>query len=117
MPFDALVELIDRPVETNIKDSSGRRYRSKTYAFWDMEPDESELYARVETRGRGLRRYQRYVGVETRLPGDAGLDDEEGVEVFPAWHETLAWTGCGLFVLALIVPWILGLRYLISRFL
>lgn len=117
MPLDDLVDLIDRPVETDIKDSSGRRYRSKTYAFWDMEPEESELYARVEVKGRGLRSYQRYMGVETRLPDDPDGEDEKVTEVFPAWHETLAWTGCGLLVLAFIAPWVLGIRYLIARFL
>jgi hypothetical protein len=115
MPFDGLVELIDHPVERDIEDSSGRKYRSKAYAFWDMEPEESDLYARVHVRGRGLRRYQRYTGTETRYPGDPDADDREVGEVFPSWHETFAWVGCGILALILIVPWFLGIAYLISR--
>lgn len=117
MPLDALAELVERPVETTVKDSSGRKYRAKTYAFWDMEPGESEICARVEVRGRGLRSYQRYTGIETRLPGERDADTEDAAEVFSAWRETAAWTGCGLFVLAFLVPWVLGIRYLITRFL
>jgi len=36
----------------------------KTYAFWDMEPEESELYVRVKVTGKGLRFFQRYYGLD-----------------------------------------------------
>lgn len=117
MPLDVLVDLIEHPVEVDVEGPSGRSYRSKTYAFWDMESYESELFVRVEIRGRGLRSYQRYVGVETRQPDDSNADPPEDVHVHSAWGENLAWATCGLLVLALLVPWLLGIRYLLSRFL
>lgn len=116
MPLGALVELIEHPDVVDFNGPSGRRYRSKTYAFWDMEPEESELFVRTELRGRGLRSYQRYVGVETREPNDSNGGTGEG-DVSSAWVENAAWTSCGLLVLAVLIPWILGIRYLISRFL
>jgi hypothetical protein len=117
MPFDALVGFIDDPVETETTGPSGRPYRVKTYAFWDMEPEESDLYVRVKVTGRGLRLFQRYLGVDVRGPEDdfKGSSIEESVDVSATWTESLAFAILGLVVIALITSWVVGVAYLISR--
>jgi hypothetical protein len=116
MPFDELLQLIDHPVDSEAIGPSGKRYRSKTFAFWDMEPHESDLYARVQVRGQGLRRYQRYYGVETRSPENEFRPYEEDRDgVSSSWTENFAWAAFGLLLLALAVPWFVGVGYLISK--
>lgn len=115
MPFDQLLQLIEEPVETVLAGESGRRYRAKTYAFWDMDPHESELYTRVQVSGRGLYRYQRYYGVHIRMPdGESAEEPIDAGGVSSAWTENLAWTGLAIVVIALIAPWFVGVAYLLS---
>jgi hypothetical protein len=114
MPADALIRLVEHPVETEITGPSGRSYRSKTYAFWDTEPYVSDLFVRVKVTGRGLRSCQRYYGVETRGPEnefDPGVSKQ--ADVSPTWTEIAAWV---IFALVIVtIP--IGIGYLVSRLL
>jgi hypothetical protein len=115
MSFEDLLRLIDHPVDTKATGPSGRAYRLRIESFWDMEPDDSELYTHVRVDGLGLRRYQRYLGVETREPGEDALAVPEVPEISSAWVNT---AGCLIFVviaLLLIAPWFVGVAYLISK--
>jgi hypothetical protein len=113
MPFDVLVRFIDDPVQAEVAGPSGAPYRMKTYAFWDMEPEESELFVRVKVTGRRLRLFQRYYGLETRGPDrDFASAPGESVYVSSTWTEVVAWILFSLFVVALIIPWFVGVIYL-----
>jgi hypothetical protein len=114
MPFTDLVGLIEHPVEADVMGLSGRKYRVRTYSFWDMDPYESELFTRVQVTGRGLRRYQRYFGIDTRLPNEASQLDTD-LTVSSSWTETGAWLALAFVVLLLVAPWFVGVAYLISR--
>lgn len=58
----------------DVVSATGRSYRVKSIAFWDMEEWESGMYVIVTvkpTSGPGWRRWRRYRAVETR----GGEDD------------------------------------------
>jgi hypothetical protein len=104
-PVESLAELTAAPVEAEITTDDGAKYRMKTYAFWDDEPWQSDLYVRVKTTGKGLRFFERYSGVETRDP-DKNVQPWEGdgvePDVRPTWVEVLAWAGCLASLLAVL---------------
>jgi hypothetical protein len=65
-------------VEEEAVAPSGKRYRVRTYAFWDMEPWESGMYVIVKVYGRsGWRKRWPYKGAIQR--GDADDWPEEPV--------------------------------------
>ncbi|MGB7685712.1 MAG: hypothetical protein WBL45_07995 [Solirubrobacterales bacterium] len=116
MPFDSLLDLVENPVETDIAVPSGQKYRSKTYAFWDMDPHDSDLFARVEVTGRGLRRHQSYFGVEVRGPEDDFAPGPAAYsEVSSTWTEKLGLAVVLLIVAVFTVPWVVGIGFLLSR--
>lgn len=115
MPFDDLLRFVDKPLDLQVKGASGSTYRSKTYSFWDMEPNDSDLLTRVEVTGQGLRRYQRYFGIEAREPG-AGSETGDP-DVSSTWTETFGCLTLAFFALILLLPWFVGVVYLISRIL
>jgi hypothetical protein len=104
MSLDDLLRFEDGPVDAEITGPSGRAYRVKIYAFWDMEPYESVLYVRVKVAGMGLRGYQRYFGVETRDPDYFEPEPEAELRVSPTWTEIVAWVIFALVLLALSAP-------------
>jgi len=56
--------------------ASGRRFRVKSLAFWDLEEWASAMYVVVKVYpSRGLRRFWGYSAVETR----GGWDDDEAI--------------------------------------
>ncbi len=90
----------------------------KTHAFWDMEPEESDLHVRVKVTGRGLRVFQRYVGTEVRGPeNEFNSSADESGHVTTTWTESFAKAILGLLGIALILPWFIGVAYLVSRLL
>jgi hypothetical protein len=115
MPFSDLLDLIDRPVETEVTGLSGRAYKLRIESFWDMEPDDSELYTHVRVNGLGLRRYQRYLGVEVRDPGADAPPEPETLGVSSAWANTAGCLVLAVIALLLVAPWLVGVTYLISR--
>lgn len=115
MSLDALVELIEHPIERRIAGRSGGTFRARTYAFWDGESYESDLITRVDVRGLGLQSFQRYHGVDVRGPDSAAF---EGCgDVSSTWTENFAFAILAVFVGALLAPIFLGARYLFSRIL
>jgi hypothetical protein len=102
LSLEELLRYEGQPVKERITGPSGRSYRSHTYVFWDMEPHESELIARVDLRGTGLRWWQRYNGVHTRLPGDdSDPHPTEPPEASSTWTENFACLTLALVVLGL----------------
>lgn len=115
MPLDELVELIEHPDEREMAGRSGGAFRVRAYAFWDMEPYESDLITRVDVRGRGLQSLQRYHGVDVRGPDADFAAFEDGYDVSSTWAENAAFAILLLVVGALLAPVFLGARYLASR--
>ncbi|MGH3691573.1 MAG: hypothetical protein ACRDT7_15585 [Microbacterium sp.] len=113
-PTDALVRLIDEPVELVVTGSAGHLYRSKTYSFWDTEPWQSELFIRTKITGRGIRGFQRYYGVEVRSPETRFSREPGEVEVRPTWTEVLAWVCVAAFTVALSAALLVGALYVVS---
>jgi hypothetical protein len=115
MPLDALVELIEHPAEAEVSGRSGGAFRVRTYAFWDMEPYESDLIVRADVRGRGLRALDRYHGIDLRGPDTDFTPSEEYVDISSTWSENLAWAIFVVVLGALLAPILFGVRYVASR--
>lgn len=65
LSWDELDAYVERVEET--PSESGRRFRVKSYTFWDMEPWESDMYVKVKVYApRGLRRLWPYTVVGGR---------------------------------------------------
>lgn len=104
MPFGDLLRYVGHPVDTEVSGPSERAYRLRIESFWDMEPDDSELYTHVRVNGLGLRRYQRYVGLETRAPGEDALPEPEDLGVSSAWADTGSCLIVLVVALLLLIP-------------
>jgi hypothetical protein len=94
MPFEEVLRLVEHPVVKEVSGPLGRRHRSKTYAFWDAEPHESDLYIRTKITGRGLRSFQRYYGGDTRGPENdfaSSAEADSELAVSATWTEIAAW--------------------------
>lgn len=101
-PLPDVVRLVEAPVARKLTGPSGRAYRGKGYAFWDMEPYESDLYVRTKVTGRGLRFFERYYGVDVRSPERDFASFGAEPDVSATWTENLTWALFGLIGLAAI---------------
>lgn len=117
MSLDELIRFVDDPVTTDLTGSSGRTYRCRMFAFWDMEPWQSELMVEVTVKGRGRAFLQRYAGIDVRMP-------DEGAEDRPAEHDphvtstfvlALTKAGCLTGAVGVLVALIGGFAYAVSR--
>lgn len=114
LPVEELLRYEEQPVKEQVTGPSGKSYRSHTYAFWDMEPDDSYLIVRVDLRGRGLRWWQRYNGVYLYDPEPATEDPGEEPEVSSTWAENFACAGLAVIVLGLPLSLLYGVRKLLG---
>lgn len=114
LPVEELLRYEEQPVKEQVTGPSGKSYRSHTYAFWDMEPDDSLLFVRVDMRGRGLRWWQRYSGVYLYDPEPAPDEPIETPSVSSTWSENFACAGLALVVLAIPTSLIYAIRKLIT---
>jgi hypothetical protein len=112
LPVEELLRYEEQPVKEQITAPSGRTYLSHTYAFWDMEPDDSYLIVRVDMRGRGMRWWQRYHGTYWYDPEPAPDEPAYEPAVSSTWSENCACLGLALIVLGLPLSLIYAIRKL-----
>jgi hypothetical protein len=113
LPLEEVLRFEEHPVQEQITGPSGRSYRVDTYAFWDMEPYDSYLYVRVDLRGRGLHRWQRYDGLHLRLADeDPDEDSIGGPTVSSAWTQNFTCLTLVLIVLGLPLSALYAIRRL-----
>lgn len=122
MSFEEVLRFVDEPVSTDLVGPSGRVYRCKTHAFWDMEPEDSELFVETTVKGRGVAFLQRYQGTDVRMPDGQDEqapegEDEVGPHVMPTYQIALAKMGCLATVVATLVALVGGFAYAMSRLL
>jgi hypothetical protein len=116
MPFDELRRFVDEPLTADLIGPSGSVYRCRTYAFWDMDPEDSELMVEVTVKGRGLAFLRRYRGVEVRTP-DEGAEDrpDNDPDVTSTYVVALTQAGCLAGALGVLVGLVGGFAYAVSR--
>jgi hypothetical protein len=114
LPVEELLRYEEQPVKEQVTGPSGRSYRSHTYAFWDMEPDDSFLFVRVDMRGRGLRWWQRYSGVYLYDPEPVPHEPTLEPKVSSTWTENFACLGLAVVALGLPLSLIYAIRKLLG---
>ncbi|HEV2728299.1 MAG TPA: hypothetical protein VGV34_08395 [Solirubrobacterales bacterium] len=115
LPLQDLLRYEEHPVREQVTGSSGRSYRIHTYAFWDMDPGQSDLFVRVDLRGTGLRRWQRYHGIQLRWPEEnAGAESPDPPKVSSTWTENCACLTLALIVLGLPLSALYAIRKLLT---